>query len=321
MNVSPVANETLERERRWMRPAGVAALVAVAALLAGSIIRGTALEGDSMSEQLLDAASGDSDGQLLLGAVVSALGFALFAFPLTFLFAAARERSERVLRPLIVLTLTGGLVIGAGQIAGHTAFLNAADDFAASEAQRESEQAEAPAQQEQAPAEQQDDTAAQEEDEEEDADDRARDAREDASGAGLAGILGSIGGFAFAIGLFYTAIWSMRVGLMTRFWGSLGMAAAVVSILLPPFFVILLVWFLALGLMLLGVWPGGRPPAWEAGVAVPWPKPGEPPQEPGGETLDGTGRERTEFPLPEGDGEPADAGEPGPPPRKRKRRQ
>ena len=65
----------------------------------------------------------------------------------------------------------------------------------------------------------------------------------------------------------------MRAGLLTRFWGSLGMAVGVAALI--GFFPFSLIWFIYLGLLLLGRVPGGRPPAWAAGEAVPWPTPGE----------------------------------------------
>jgi hypothetical protein len=369
--------DVVERERPWMRPAGIAALIAVAAILIGSLVRSTALDGDSVSEQMLEAAAGDADGKLLLSALLSGLGFALCSFPLTFLFLAARNRSDRVLRQLIGLTVIGGLLIGAGQISSHFAFLDAADDFAAAEAERPAEPEAPPAEEAgeqagqgagdadtggvgtttergaaaegerettvEATTEAEDgttDTATtaeeREEEAEDEADDRAEDARDDASGASLSRLLGTVGGLAFAIGLFYTSLWAMRVGLLTRFWGTLGMAAAVVSTFLPPFFIVLLIWFGALGLLLLGIWYRGRPPAWEAGVAIPWPRPGEPPADggpgdggsgggapggggpggaPGGDpgAVEGSGREL-------GGGQPEQPQAPAEPPRKRKRR-
>jgi hypothetical protein len=36
-----------------------------------------------------------------------------------------------------------------------------------------------------------------------------------------------------------------------------------------------LIFFIYLGLLCIGRLPGGRPPAWEAGEAIPWPSPGE----------------------------------------------
>jgi len=41
----------------------------------------------------------------------------------------------------------------------------------------------------------------------------------------------------------------------------------------------LLGFFLAISLMVAGFWPGGLPPAWAEGKAIPWPKPGEAPAE------------------------------------------
>jgi hypothetical protein len=40
-------------------------------------------------------------------------------------------------------------------------------------------------------------------------------------------------------------------------------------------FEIALLWFAYFGLLVAGWVPGGRPPAWAAGEAVPWPSPGE----------------------------------------------
>ena len=40
-----------------------------------------------------------------------------------------------------------------------------------------------------------------------------------------------------------------------------------------------MIWGVWLGLIFLGRVPGGRPAAWDAGEAVPWPKPGEKPAE------------------------------------------
>ena len=70
----------------------------------------------------------------------------------------------------------------------------------------------------------------------------------------------------------YTCLYAMRVGLLPRFWGSLGMALGAVSFL---FFQFALLWFVYLGILLLGRVPGGKPPAWEAGEAIPWPTPGD----------------------------------------------
>jgi hypothetical protein len=104
------------------------------------------------------------------------------------------------------------------------------------------------------------------------------------------------------IALIYIPLWAMRTGLLTRFWATLGMALGASLILLPFGILGLVIWFAALGLMLAGFWPGPRPPAWEAGEAIPWPSGDGSPRGPGGAPggpIEGSGREVSERPLPE----------------------
>jgi hypothetical protein len=152
------------------------------------------------------------------------------------------------------------------------------------------------------------------------ANDVANDAIVDAPLRPLAAGFGLGGQIGFVVGMFYTALHAMRVGLLTRFWGSLGMALGAVSFL---FFQFTLLWFVFLGLLLLGFSPGGRPPAWESGEAEPWPTPGEKAAEGmGGEGDDEPPleAEATELPLelPEGDPGPSDSADGG---ERRKRKQ
>lgn len=309
-----------------MRPAGIAAIVGSVAFQLGLYVGGGALDGDSTAQRLLEASNGDADGELLLGVIVSGLGFLLMGAALTHLFLAARARSPRVLRQLVALPLLGAVLVASGLVLNNFTYLDAADSFAASEAEREATPAE--------PETEQSSDGESSEDAEDEADDRAEDALSDASGASAAALLIRGGALAFAIGFLYTALWSMRTGLLSRFWGSLGMASAVVLALFFLYF-FGLVWFLALGLLLLGAWVGGRPPAWEAGAAVPWPKPGEQPDardalagQDRDETVEGGGRE-----IGRGEGDPGGGPDapgpdaPGPdeplagePPQKRKRR-
>jgi hypothetical protein len=114
------------------------------------------------------------------------------------------------------------------------------------------------------------------------------------------------------VAMVYVPLQALRAGLLTRFFGTLGMALGVSLILLPPAPVLLALWFGYLGLLVVARVPGGRPPAWEAGEAIPWPRPGEEPSpesEPGGEAIEG---QATEV--------PAGGGQPGSQKRKRKRR-
>ena len=96
---------------------------------------------------------------------------------------------------------------------------------------------------------------------------------------------------AMIVAVIYTALQSYRVGLLTRFFGTLGMALGAALILLPSAPIFLALWLGWLGLIFIGKVPGGaRPPAWAAGEAVPWPAAGTARKPPDG-TVEGTARE------------------------------
>jgi hypothetical protein len=75
-----------------------------------------------------------------------------------------------------------------------------------------------------------------------------------------------------AISFVMIALQSMRVGLLPRFLGYLGMFAGVLVILpvvqLP---IVQGYWLGALAYLFSGRWPSGVPPAWRSGRAEPWP--------------------------------------------------
>jgi hypothetical protein len=125
----------------------------------------------------------------------------------------------------------------------------------------------------------------------------------------VGGLISTIGVLSLVFGMIYTNLWAMRTGLLSRFWSMIGIVAGVGLIILGPFGLALFVlWFAAIGLMFLEFWPTPLPPAWEAGEAVSWQRPGDdlgPPTSERGPagTVEGSGREVSETPLPEnGDG-------------------
>ena len=67
---------------------------------------------------------------------------------------------------------------------------------------------------------------------------------------------------------------SMRVGLLTRFMGVLGIICGAALVLLPQNPIVVF-WLLALAVLFAHRWPQGMPPAWETGTAVPWPSSAE----------------------------------------------
>ncbi len=92
-------------------------------------------------------------------------------------------------------------------------------------------------------------------------------------GIAAAGILlETLGAFAFALSFVLVALNAMRVGLLTRFLGILGVivgALAVFQLDAPQ--VVRGIWLVFVGLLVSGRYPGGTPPAWETGRAEPWP--------------------------------------------------
>jgi hypothetical protein len=69
---------------------------------------------------------------------------------------------------------------------------------------------------------------------------------------------------------------AMRVGLLTRFLGYLGIIAGVLTIIpLVPIPIVEAYWLFALAYLLSGRWPSGVPPAWSSGRAERWPSSAE----------------------------------------------
>jgi hypothetical protein len=278
MERSPEA--VLEWQSRWRIPAGAAAIVAVVLMFASQLVNEAS--GDTDSEVLRSIH--EHSGSVAASGILQGIAFALLAIPIYYLFRLAQARSDRMLRQLVglavaaplFLALSSGLTIGARD--------ESADQFVAGEAKSTltanearsdcrsdlDEEGKEDFADEYEPARGESALSACEE--QKIADDEASNAVGEASLAPFVTGFGLAGGLGLAISLFYTCMSAMRVGLLSRFWGSLGMAAGI-AFLLGPLFFIALIWFAYFGLLTLGAMP--RPPAWDAGEAVPWPTPGE----------------------------------------------
>ena len=90
----------------------------------------------------------------------------------------------------------------------------------------------------------------------------------------LVDYLGLLGGLALVVGMIAAMVNAIRVGLIARWLGMVGMLAAVLIVLpgtsaelqvIPAF------WIVMIGVLFLGRWHNGDPPAWAAGEARPWP--------------------------------------------------
>jgi len=258
--VSP--EQVRERESRWALPAALAAFAAVLLLFLPGFV--SSVSGSHEAEVLRSINA--HSGSVTLSSILQAAAFLLLAFPLAYLFMAARARSERVLPAVLAIVIAAPLLVGVGTVLYGQARQEAAETFVAGEAKPTISKQELKER-----CEDEKPVAACEKEKRED--DAASNALSDASLSTPAGILTLGGGLLFAIGLFYTCLWAMRTGLLSRFWGSLGMALGIAILL--GFVILAIVWFLYLGLLYLGFLPGGKPPAWEEGKAVPWQTPGE----------------------------------------------
>ncbi len=83
-----------------------------------------------------------------------------------------------------------------------------------------------------------------------------------------------LAGLALAAGMIAVVLNALRVGLVPRWMGILGIFTGLLIFLpiggaelqLVPSF-----WMVMMGILFIGKWPNGQPPAWADGEARPWP--------------------------------------------------
>jgi hypothetical protein len=308
----------LEWEGRWSVPAGLAAFVGVVLVIASAFAIGS-VSGDGEAD-LLRSAHGNSSS-VTVSSILQAGGFAFLVLPLVVLFRAVAARSDRVRYQLIGLVVAAPLFLSVAALLNATATNEAANEFvdgnakpgitakaAAQDCGSELKDIGAKEFREEfgggSPAE-----ALKRCSTETFEDEAASNAVSEASTRGAATGFALGGRLGLAVALFYSCLHAMRVGLLSRFWGSLGMALGIAALLLLVQFT--MIFFIYLGLLLIGKLPGGRPPAWAAGEAIPWPSPGEK----AAESLDATEPQDAPEPPALGDGDSADGTE------RRKRKQ
>jgi hypothetical protein len=274
--------EILARERSWALPVALATLVAIAMLIASAFVV-SPVSGDGDAEILRKAHEHSS--AITFSSILQAVAFVLLTAPLVYLFRAVQARTPRVRGQLLGLVVAAPLFLAVGSVLNATATNQAASDFTAGKASADLDIGEAKAD---CRSERRDDPDGFRDEyagpgepeggvlrcaEETVTDDAATNAIADASTRGAATGFGLGGRLGLAFALLYTCLWAMRTGLLSRFWGSLGMALGAAALLLLVQFT--LIWFLYFALLVAGWVPGGRPPAWAAGEAIPWPTPGE----------------------------------------------
>lgn len=236
-------------EERWATPTALAAFAAVLFVIAAILVATQGVGSAGGDSELLRNVEAHRSAQLI-SSILQAIGISLLALPLYYLFRSAKARSDRMRGQLVGVVIAAPLFLAALAILGGVSTLHAASDFVSNEVPHllakgvklDSDHANEIATEtiSEAPL------------------------RPLAAGFGLGGQIG------FVVAMVYTCLYAMRVGLLPRFWGSLGMALGAVSFL---FFQFALLWFIYLGILLLR--KDSQPPAWAAGEPIPWPTPGD----------------------------------------------
>jgi hypothetical protein len=255
-------DELLARERRARPRAGIASVVAALFGLAAWLVPHSVYSGYPrvpLIEALQDAA-GERTGQpglltprllflhdkatALLGvAILQSVAVLALGYVLVVLFHAANARGSTAPRVSHLLAMFGAVASTVGTLGLQIGVTIKLSDFA--DSANHSTKA-------------------------------ARDALKSDVISGLTAV-GQIGILALAAATILIALGAMRVGLLTRFLGVLGIIVGAFMVLFGPAglgappFLVQAMWLLMLAVLFFGRLPSGTPPAWQAGEAIPWP--------------------------------------------------
>jgi len=231
-----MATEQLLQAEARERPR-IAVVAALAALftLASPLVGLVALKGSP--DNLPGAVLFRHEHELALGigAACSVLGLVAVVLVLDFLARAALARSPQAPRWMRPLAFAGGLGLAAVSVAIQISGIVQLAHFATHGSQTYEE------------------------------------ARK-ATNFGALAYVGLLAQLAFVAAIVTVSINAMRVGLLTRFLGYLGVISAVLFVLpFLPLPVVQIYWLGALAVLLAGWTPSGTPAAWSSGEAVAWP--------------------------------------------------
>lgn len=240
------AREQLDWESRWAKPAAAAAFLSVGFNVAASLYVSASIDNspDADNTRELLRTIDSQSGVFTTGAVLSGIGGLLLAGVLWYLYHAVKARKPEFQKAALVLAFVGPVLLALAGILVQLNLIDRAGDFVASGPQTETR-----------------------------ADDLVADRPALVQSLGLSGAL------ALAFATIMIAQNAMRVGLLTRFLGILGIVVGALYVLGTIFplgtDVIRLFWLIAVGLVILGWWPGGRGPAWSSGEAEEWLSPAQ----------------------------------------------
>jgi hypothetical protein len=233
----PMTPDEIAEERRRGRLAGAAAIAGGVLFAAGSIWSQAATADIPENDKPAELRFFDRHASALIGSsVLRSVAVLLLIAATVHLYRATKRRKPDLNPVVLVVGVFGPLALAIGGIVHDVYFANAAADFTGRAVQTEKV-----------------------------ADDLS------------SGPVRTLGISLIAAGTVGLAFWfvtgslnAMRVGLLTRFMGMLGIVIGPALLILAPALVVMALWMVALGVLLLGYWPGGLPPAWEQGEAVPW---------------------------------------------------
>jgi hypothetical protein len=234
----PEKQAQLEWEARAGRVAAIGAFIAALAPIASAVALNAILPGRIDTDVAHVKALANHAGAFWTGAAIASVGSLAFILPLMFLLRATRARIDvpRWVDPLIVLGPVLLLIGGAIGLADLVSRAQDALPVTKTEARKVLEHA----------------------------------------NPGAFGFTAA-GSLAFGAAIVMVATYGGRAGLLSRFMTVMG---AIIGALMVVGFLfgaaslggpIIVFWGIALGMLFLARWPGGRGPAWEEGEAIPWP--------------------------------------------------
>jgi len=175
------------------------------------------------------------------GSVLAAIAIVILMLVLLLLFDASSFRRPETWPAARILVLAGGIAVAAASVAHEVVYAIETHNFATGH-------------------------------------DFSRHAVEQAltksAGNQIVAYLSLLAGIALVVGMIVVMLNSLRTGLLPRWMAFLGMFSALLILLPnigPTLQLIPAFWLVMMGMLLSGKWPGGDPPAWEAGEARPWP--------------------------------------------------
>jgi hypothetical protein len=218
--------------------AGIAAIGCAALLVAGFAyqVSSHAARSKDSAEYLKKVHLHPADN--LITGCLGAAALLLLPLVLLFLYRATRYRRAQVPAFVRVLAILGPVLLGAAGVLYQVELTHVAKDFVGLPlAQQTKKQA---------------------------------DHVLDGNSLKIYGLVFTFAGLSVAASLVFINLNAMRAGLVTRFLGIAGVIAGALFVIGGPAQILELFWLLAMAVILLDRWPGGRGPAWAAMEEVPW---------------------------------------------------